>query len=148
MPRETGFTFLYLEITIPQACETPVSGTLVHETGFTQKTINLFYLFGNGLFPVYHFCSNLSLVLYCIAYAAGGPFSVAQKRGEKTLWPGLTRHACGRALNAGLFPVPPKAACRAARQSAVAPLRHRRQGHADSSPPLSINYLCKAQPSP
>ena len=61
--------------------------------------------FGNGLFSVYLFCVINFLVLYCIAYAAGGPFSVAQKRGEKTLWPGLTRHACGRALNAGLFPV-------------------------------------------
>ena len=77
----------------------PVSGALAHETGFTNKSkLALCFYLGNCLFPVYDYCSNLSLVLYCIAYAAGGPFSVAQKRGEKTLWPGLTRHACGRAL--------------------------------------------------
>ena len=70
MPREMGFTFIYLAM------------------AFFRFTVS--------------FVINY-LVLYCIAYAAGGPFSVAQKRDEKTLWPGLTRCA-SRPLNAALFP--------------------------------------------
>ena len=71
--------------------------------GFTNKNkLVLYFYLGNYLISVYRFCSNLSLVLYCIAYAAGDPFSVAQKRDEKTLWPGLP-HPTG-AKTPGCFP--------------------------------------------
>ena len=123
----------------------PVSGALAHEMGFTNKNkLVLYFYLGNYLISVYRFCSNLSLVLYCIAYAAGGPFSVAQKRGEKTLWSGLPRRGCGRALKRRAVSRAAKGGLPCGSSSAVVPLRHKRQGHADSSPPLSVNFPHKS----
>ena len=56
----------------------PVSGALAHEMGFTNKSkLALCFYLGNRLFSVYLFCEINNLILYCIAFAAGGPFSVA-----------------------------------------------------------------------